>query len=383
MNTINPREQRGQQIAEKPDQIKRIDNNFYQVKSQSLDSWYDVVSTETGFVCNCPDHQGRKVKCKHIFAVEISVQLRKTISQQITIKEVTIEACLYCKSGNIKKDGMRHNKNYDIQRYVCKSCNKKFSINLGFEKMRASPQVITSAMQLYFTGESLRNVQKFLELQGVKITHKTVWNWIRKYIGLMDNYLSEFTPQVSDKWRADEMWLRIKGNRKYLFALMDDEIRFLIAQEVADSKYKHDARNLLKMAKANTGKIPAVFTTDGLTSYHDAFNREFYTMRKPRSVHIRHISIKGDHNNNLMERINGEIRDREKVMRGLKIDNTPILKGYQLFHNYIRTHEGLKGNTPADMAGIKIEGSNKWLTLIQNASQPPKVNTNKIQTQTP
>lgn len=29
---------------------------------------------------------------------------------------------------------------------------------------------------------------------------------------------------------------------KYLFALMDDETRYWIVQEVADSKYKHDAR---------------------------------------------------------------------------------------------------------------------------------------------
>jgi len=29
----------------------------------------------------------------------------------------------------------------------------------------------------------------------------------------------------------------------------------------------------------------------------------------------------------------------------------------------------LNGQTPADRCGIKIEGNNKWLTLIQNASE--------------
>ncbi len=42
--------------------------------------------------------------------------------------------------------------------------------------MKDSPQIITSALQLYFTGESLKNTQKFPELQGIKGTHKTVWN---------------------------------------------------------------------------------------------------------------------------------------------------------------------------------------------------------------
>jgi hypothetical protein len=67
-------------------------------------------------------------------------------------------------------------------------------------------------------------------------------------------------------------------------------------------------------------------------------------------------------------RQNGEVRDREKTMRGLKNPDSPILKGYQIFHNYIRTHEGLQGKTPAEAAGITVEGRNKWLTIIQNAS---------------
>jgi putative transposase len=108
--------------------------------------------------------------------------------------------------------------------------------------------------------------------------------------------------------------------------------------------------------------------TDGLRSYHDAYKKEFWTLKGPRTEHIRHIKLKGDMNNNEMERLNGEIRDREKVMRGLKKENTPILKGYQIFHNYIREHEGLDGKTPAEACGITVEGKNKWKTLIQNAS---------------
>jgi hypothetical protein len=55
-------------------------------------------------------------------------------------------------------------------------------------------------------------------------------------------------------------------------------------------------------------------------------------------------------------------------MRGLKKNETPILVGYQIFHNYIRGHEELDGKTPAEACGIDIKGKNKWMTLIQNAS---------------
>ena len=81
----------------------------------------------------------------------------------------------------------------------------------------------------------------------------------------------------------------------------------------------------------------------------------------------------GKVHNNKMERMNGEIRDRERVMRTLEKTDTPILTGYQIFHNYVRPHEGLEGKPPAEAAEIMVEGGNKWLTLIQNA----KLNTPK------
>jgi len=39
----------------------------------------------------------------------------------------------------------------------------------------------------------------------------------------------------------------------------------------------------------------------------------------------------------------------------------------RIYHNYVRPHEALEGKTPSEVAGIKINGENKWLTIIQNA----------------
>jgi putative transposase len=41
----------------------------------------------------------------------------------------------------------------------------------------------------------------------------------------------------------------------------------------------------------------------------------------------------------------------------------PILKGYKIFHNWIRTHQALEGMAPAEKCGIEIEEENKWLAL--------------------
>ena len=75
------------------------------------------------------------------------------------------------------------------------------------------------------------------------------------------------------------------------------------------------------------------------------------------------------HNNNKMERLNGEIRDRERVMRTLEKTDTPILTGMQIYHNFIRPHKGLNYKTPAEVADIQVKGNDKWLTLIQNAKK--------------
>lgn len=118
------------------------------------------------------------------------------------------------------------------------------------------------------------------------------------------------------------------------------------------------------------GKQPKTLITDGAPNFHEAYEKEFWTNKiGNRTEHIREIAFNGERHNNKMERMNGEIRDRERVMRGLETKDTAILKGYQLFHNYIRPHMALDGATPADLAGIKVEGNDKWLTLIQNAAE--------------
>lgn len=365
------REDRGKAIAEMKGQIWRYSDTVYRVKSQSGNGSYRVTKNDLGWSCTCPDHQVRGVECKHIIAIKLSYALRNQVKANIVLEPVTISHCPACGSESIKKAGIRHNKSGAVQRYSCIDCGKLFSINLGFERMKHNPKAVTAAMQLYFSGESLRNTQRSLKLLGVDVSYQTVSNWIGKYVGLMKKYVENLKPNVGETWRADEVFVKVKGNMKYLFALMDDETRYWIAQEVADSKFKHNAQDLFREGKEIIGRSPNVLITDGLLAYHDAFNREFYSNTSPRSRHINAIKLnskKGDENNNKMERINGEIRDREKVMRGLKKKDTPILEGMQVYHNFIKPHEGLDGLTPAEACGIVVNGENKWMTLIQNAA---------------
>jgi transposase-like protein len=141
-------------------------------------------------------------------------------------------------------------------------------------------------------------------------------------------------------------------------------------RQVADTKFTADLRPLFQQGKKIARKQPKTLITDGAPNFYEAYEKEFYTNRlETRTEHIREIALDGVRHNNRMERMNGEIRQREKVMRTLERPDTSILAGMQIFHNYIRPHEALKGETPADRAGIKIKGKNKWITIIQNASE--------------
>ena len=229
ITTESPREKRGLEIVKRSSQVKRINDFDYEVLSQSGNGTYLVSQVEDEWICKCPDHRFRGVKCKHIWAVEFSLELKEQVKKDTVIEQIAISECIFCHSANIKKYGIRHNKSGDIQRFLCVRCGKTFSINIGFERMKHNPQAITTAMQLYFSGESLRNTQKSLRLLGVEVSHKTVYMWIKKYVGLMEKYIEKLRPNVSDTWRADELWVKIKGDMKYLFAIMDDETRYWIA----------------------------------------------------------------------------------------------------------------------------------------------------------
>ncbi|MDN5847091.1 MAG: hypothetical protein L0H53_12555 [Candidatus Nitrosocosmicus sp.] len=90
------------------------------------------------------------------------------------------------------------------------------------------------------------------------------------------------------------MNFKVKGNKKYLYALMDDETRFLIVQQVAETKYDADIRPLFKKGKEMIGKRPNTLISDGAPNFHVAYNKEFYTNTKPRTRHIGHIRFQGD-----------------------------------------------------------------------------------------
>ncbi len=362
MLAVDQRPSRGLAILALGNQIKRLDPSTYKVKSQSNGGSYLVVKNDEGWSCECPDHKYRTATCKHIHSVLFSLTLRNSIitSQDAIprIDEANPTECTCCHSDKIVKRGVRKNKRGLTQIYWCKSCDKRFVVDLGFSRMKASPQAITAALDLYFKGISLRSITDHLkQFYGLRVNCSTVLRWIQRYIKLMSEYTKELMPRVSDKWHADETTINVNGHYRWLWNLMDSETRFLLSSRLTHTRRDHEAVNLFWEGKLRSGKTPTEVVTDGLTSYESAFRTAF-----PRGArHVRSPRFIDQTNNNLIERLHGTIKDRTKVTRGLEQDkpDNKIIQGFNLYYNYIRGHSGLNGKTPAEAANIdtRVEGN--------------------------
>jgi transposase-like protein len=276
--------------------------------------------------------------------------------------------CKFCGSENYIKYGKKNNK----QQYFCKDCKRKFVDNLYFEKLKADPKIICLTLDLYFKGVSLRKICDHLkQFYELNVVHTTLLKWIRKYIVIMDEYVRQFKPQLSDIWNVDEMMINIKGEWHYLWNVIDDGTRFHLASYVSKRRTTNEAKMALRTArKRSHNKRPMFIITDGLKSYNKAISDEFFSIRN-KTTHIGNVGIRGRKNgeeyfdNNLVERLQGTIRDRNKTQRGLKDQYSPFVRGHKLYYNFIKPHESLYNKTPAEIAGIDLElDDNKWENLL-------------------
>src|SRR5688572_25758682 len=92
----NGREQRGLEIAAKA-KLTQSGNRWFVPSQQTYksgDKFYTVKPDVSNPECNCPDHETRRVKCKHIWAVEFTIQREysndgqsETLKQTVTVRK--------------------------------------------------------------------------------------------------------------------------------------------------------------------------------------------------------------------------------------------------------------------------------------------------------
>jgi putative transposase len=332
-------------------------------------TWYRLLGE--AWVCTCPDFEYREVEaCKHIYAVRLQIAAKTYINNEPKPKVFAHDAtpCVRCGSVNTIRYGTYANK----QVYKCKDCNHKFRTSSVVKGSRFNPELITMTLDLYFSGLSLRKVARHVNDHfEVHLGATTVYDWIQRYVPIISNYVKTLTPELSNTWHADELFVKMKGGKSnkmhkniaYLWNIMDRRTRFLLASKLSEDRDSIGSVAAFKEAIANAqGFPPEHVFTDAHPSYRQGI-KALEMAGLPE--HVANCGVGKPHaTNNRIERLNGTLRERIKVQRGWKSKKSMIAEGQRIQYNFIRPHMALSGKTPAENAAIGIDDKNKWLALL-------------------
>lgn len=274
--------------------------------------------------------------------------------------------CKYCESENIVKNGTVKG----VQVYKCKNCGHRFIEGSDFPKMRTQSRIISSSIDFYFEGLSIRKISIQIEkLYGVHVSNVSIWKWIMKYSALVSQYVETLSPQLLGIYHVDETAIKCRGVQKWFWEIIDEQTKFLVAGHLSGVRSTEECVALFEKSIRIAKKKPISIYCDGLPAYIDGYNKVFYTMRKDtRPELIRKVGIKNIHNQNPVERLHSTLKDRIRPTRGLKGEETvrTLLEGWVVHYNYVRKHQTLK-MTPAQASGLDIK--NDWHGLVKDATR--------------
>ena len=291
--------------------------------------------------------------------------------------------CPICKSENTIKWTKRQTQNRGlIQRYKCKDCNKTFTIDDGFFRMRNHPKKITCALDLFYRGVSTRKVQEhFQAFYPHNSSHKTIYKWVLKYAKMISIYTDNLKLKVGKELQIDEVeYHRRKYHQKgkkgvskdWFIDSIDTQTRFMVASEYVNARSSKEIKKVLSVAKKKTGNQTMIVTSDGFLAYPEVVKSVYgynFKDRKTKVFHNKVNASKGEGFNIMIERLHNNLRQRTKTFRGFhgSINSAnAILKGYSIFYNFITKHQSIKC-CPYELAipNLKLNSNNKWLELIE------------------
>jgi putative transposase len=275
--------------------------------------------------------------------------------------------CKHCGSNAIVKFGTYEG----TQRYWCKSCERKFSADDYLFRMKTPANQVSSALDMYYKGMSIEDICEHLFSEhNNHPSSKTVYEWINKYTDEAIKQFKDYHPKVGDTWVADETVLRINGLNVWMYDIIDEKTRYLLASKIATTRTTEDAQRLMELASKTAGKRPKVVLTDKNNSYLDGIELAYGSDTEHRLGSP--FTLAKDENTSLIERFHGTIKERTKVMRGLKSMESALqfLDGFMVYYNYLRPHEKLEGKTPAEEAKIDYK-LKTWKDITLNTE--PKV----------
>jgi putative transposase len=199
-----------------------------------------------------------------------------------------------------------------------------------FRYFKTSPEIIRLAVMMYVRFPlSLRNVEDLLHERGIEISHETVRFWWNRFgpmfaAEIRRKRIEKMRAFSNWRWHVDEVFVKINGERHYLWRAVDHEGEVL---EVFVSK-RRDRRAALKFLKKSMRRYgrPAAIVTDRLRSYGAAL----------REIGGSDLQITGRWLNNRAENSHLPFRRRERAM--LRFRRMRSLQKFAAVHSSIHNH---------------------------------------------
>ena len=298
--------------------------------------------------------------------------INETNNKKLSEKNIR---CRFCKSEKYVKKGFRKTGNRGkIQKYYCKECNKFFTNDEGFYRMRYSHQTITLSVDMYLSNLSSRKMRNQLRRHfSITTSHQTILNWVRKYVMKVHNFVDKLGYNLGGSFYADETTINRSGKLDKFWACVDWDTRMITGVHYSTTGDTKQAQLFIKKA-ISKGK-PKFIQTDSAQFYPKAFKKLFYTNKIYRGgLKIEHKIQNYQRtriHNYKIETVFMKIKDRVDDFRGLKaLWSSPIiLIGLTIQHNWIEEHT-TTGKQPCILAGQDLNlGKNRWLGLIKLASK--------------
>ena len=273
--------------------------------------------------------------------------------------------CPKCESGRVVKVGMQSGH----QRFLCKDCKSKFRLN-KVKGRKFNDEQMGSVLRDYYTGKSYKEICEGMEdRENIPEPAKdTVYQWVREFTDVATETMRDYKARSSGDWVADEIVVRCGGRNMYLWNIMDKKTKYLYATHLSIGRGTKDAKIVIRKALEAADQPPKRITTDGWDPYKPA-------VRDLMSGAEHNVSegIRAANNNNISERLQGTIRDRELTMRGLDTleSGQRFFDGWQLTYNLFKEHETLGFKTPGEVAFEELPFK-EWADVVRSGKRAPK-----------